>query len=570
VDTEREVAERRLGHLVGGKWRLERLLGVGGMAAVYAASDPTGAQAAIKLLHPEMTLKRDVRERFVREGSVGNRLEHPGAVKLLEHGAGEGEAYLALELLDGEPLSERVRRLGTLPVEELLGHLDQILDVLAAAHDQGIIHRDIKPDNLFLCQDGRIKILDFGLARMLDDVPGDFKTRTGLALGTLPYMAPEQALGKRGQVDARADLFSVGATAFRILAQRRVHEGDSEAELLVAMATKPAPPLESVAPAVPADVCAIVDLALAFSKDVRYPDARTMQADVRAAQEGKPPPYVSSRHAVRDLPTRVDRVAPLVATEPGAAPAASTIALPSVPHAIAAGARAVQTELLPVFDERALPTDPTRVDSPAAHAQEGPPPSHTAPLSQVTPAPASQPPPPSIAAVPVLDPRPASYAPGPSRAIWPLALFGLAAFVLLAAVGIAVAFGSGILDEEPSASPSPTPSASVAPAAAALPPAAELDDVAQDDADPERPAAKIRPRKTSGLPATAPATTPTEAPASPATATATAAPIAAPATAQAAAPSAQPPPASTPAQGEASAPVATGTPKKPGSGKKQK
>ncbi|MGC4066025.1 MAG: protein kinase [Polyangiaceae bacterium] len=108
------------------------------------------------------------------------------------------------------------------------------------------MHRDLKPENLFLTREGRIKVLDFGLARLLEDGPTSFRTRTGAALGTLPYMAPEQALGRRNEVDARTDLFALGATAFRLLAGRKIHEAPSEAELLMRMASEPAPPVDSV------------------------------------------------------------------------------------------------------------------------------------------------------------------------------------------------------------------------------------------------------------------------------------------------------------------------------------
>jgi hypothetical protein len=123
----------------------ERLIGTGGMAAVYAGTREDGTTAAVKMLHPEMTLKRDVRERFVREGYVGNRVQHPGAVRIIEHGESEGEAFLVMELLEGEPLGECVRRLGGLPFTEL-SLLDQVLDVLAARAQN--IRRDIKPDNI--------------------------------------------------------------------------------------------------------------------------------------------------------------------------------------------------------------------------------------------------------------------------------------------------------------------------------------------------------------------------------------------------------------------------------------
>jgi eukaryotic-like serine/threonine-protein kinase len=238
VNAPDEVVAGRVGRTYGGKWTLERLIGTGGMAAVYAARDPSGATAAVKILHPEMSLRQDVRERFLREGYVANKVDHPGAVRVLEHGSSDdGTVFLAMELLVGEPLSAHVHRHGGLPVPRLLDFLDQILDVLVRAHSHGIIHRDLKPDNLFVTSDGRIKILDFGLARLLDAAPGDFRTKTGLALGTLPYMAPEQALGRRAEIDGRTDLFALGASAFRIVAGRKVHEAPSEAELLMAMAS---------------------------------------------------------------------------------------------------------------------------------------------------------------------------------------------------------------------------------------------------------------------------------------------------------------------------------------------
>lgn len=332
MEYEDDLSSQRIGQLVGNRWTLERLLGIGGMAAVYAARDPQGHVAAIKLLHLEMSVRHDVRERFLREGCVPNQIGHPGTVRILEHGSSEDEsAYLAMELLDGESVGDRVRRLGSLPLPELLDLMDQVLDVLAAAHAKGIIHRDLKPENLFITRDGRTKVLDFGLARLLEDVPGGFKTRTGVALGTLPYMAPEQALGRREYIDGRVDLFALGATAFRILTGRRVHEGDSEAELLIAMASRPAPPLASVAPHVPPDLCTVIDVALAFSRDARYPDARTMQADVRALRHGQRPSYalqIGAQHAARtaDAPSPAPGSS---AAPPSSAGPSSRVAPPS-------------------------------------------------------------------------------------------------------------------------------------------------------------------------------------------------------------------------------------------------
>jgi serine/threonine protein kinase len=304
--------EERIGQTLGGRWALQSVLGVGGMAAVYAATDPAGTEAAVKILHPEIGMRRELRERFMREGSVANRIQHPGVVRVLEHGAvDDRSAFLVLERLHGESLGDRVARGGMLPLPDLLDVLDQVLDVLAVAHDAGIVHRDLKPDNLFLTEDGPIKVLDFGIARVLETAPDDLRTRTGMAMGTVPYMAPEQALGKRSEIDGRADLFALGATAFRILARRRVHEADSEAGMLVAMASKPAPPLRSVAEQVPENVAIVIDLALAFHRDARYPDARTMQRDVRAVQRAEPPPFATQKLRLRDEPTRAPQHAPV-------------------------------------------------------------------------------------------------------------------------------------------------------------------------------------------------------------------------------------------------------------------
>jgi len=329
----------RLGRIIGGKWTLKRLLGSGGMAAVYAAQDETGATAAVKILHPEMSLNAEVRERFFREAYAANRVGHPGAVSVLDHGREDGGvAYLVMELLDGEPLSLAAARSRNLRLEQLLDYTDQILDVLAAAHDKGIIHRDLKPDNLFVAREGRVKVLDFGVARMLVDAPGEFRTRTGTAIGTLPYMAPEQARGKTRELDGRADLFSLGATLFRILSGRRIHQVEGDAALLMAMASKPAPPLTSVAPDVPPEVCAIVDLALAFSREARYPDARTMQLDVQAARAKLPLPYAFGRNviAAREQSTVIEAGMPapqplLVSEGPAATmPVAGTATQPAI------------------------------------------------------------------------------------------------------------------------------------------------------------------------------------------------------------------------------------------------
>jgi eukaryotic-like serine/threonine-protein kinase len=280
--------ERRLGTTVRDKWTIERILGVGGMAAVYVGLHRIGRRDALKILHPEAAKRKDVCKRFEREAKAVNSFRHPGAVEIRDIDVTEdGAPFLVMELLDGESLLDRVDRLRTIPVGDMLDYADQMLDVLAAAHSQGIIHRDIKPANLYLLRDGRLKVLDFGLARVFDPEGANDWTKTGATLGTTPYMPPEQARGHR--IDARADLFAVGATMFRLLTGRRVHDAESDFELLMKMAKEPVPPLASVMPRVPRDVALVVDRALAFDREQRYPDAASMLEDVRAVRAGKRP-----------------------------------------------------------------------------------------------------------------------------------------------------------------------------------------------------------------------------------------------------------------------------------------
>ncbi|AUX47265.1 uncharacterized protein SOCE26_087830 [Sorangium cellulosum] len=301
MDDERAACERRVGTTLRGKWTIDRLLGIGGMAAVYAATHKIGRREAIKILHPEVARSKDLRARFEREAQAVNRFRHPGVVEIRDiDTTDDGAPFLVMELLEGESLADRLQRLGSLETGEVLRLMDELLDVLGAAHDQGIIHRDIKLDNLFVENGGRLKVLDFGIARMRDGVKTAMRTRTGATLGTVSYMAPEQVRGI--SVDHRADLFAVGATMFRLLAKRRIHEARTESELLVKMATMAAPPLASVAPETPQGLCLLVDRALAFDRERRYPDARTMQADMRALLRGEAPPFASARFAAGDLP----------------------------------------------------------------------------------------------------------------------------------------------------------------------------------------------------------------------------------------------------------------------------
>src|SRR5579863_8510816 len=278
-------AKARLGRTLHNKWRLDVLLGVGGMAAVYAATHRNGSRAAVKILHAELSASEDVRSRFMREGYAANAVGHDGAVKVLDDDtADDGSLYLVTELLDGETLEDRrVRSGGRLSEDEVLSVADQLLDVLVAAHAKGVVHRDIKPANIFLSRSGQLKVLDFGIARLRALSTASHATRSGSAMGTPAFMSPEQARGLWNEVDGRSDVWSVGATMWQALTGKLVHEGRTANEELLSAMTNPAPPLSSVLPTVSPAVAQVVDRALAFEKDKRWLDAHRMQEGVRRA-----------------------------------------------------------------------------------------------------------------------------------------------------------------------------------------------------------------------------------------------------------------------------------------------
>ena len=279
----RALAATRVGETLNGKWYIERVLDMGGMAAVYVAVHRNGRRVAVKMLLPQFASHPSVRERFLREGYAANRVDHPNAVAVLDDDVTpDGAVFLVMELLEGESFETWIQRAGgRLPSADVLAVADQVLDVLAAAHPKGIVHRDIKPGNVFITTAGTVKVLDFGLAKVRDGSAGVAATANGVVLGTPSYLSPEQAQGKVALVDGRSDLFAMGALMFRALSGRTVHDYPSSAEKLIAAMKARAPALQSVAPYVPACVCEIVDRAVTFEKEGRYADAAEMQQAVR-------------------------------------------------------------------------------------------------------------------------------------------------------------------------------------------------------------------------------------------------------------------------------------------------
>ena len=280
--------EERIGQMLLGKWRLDELLGIGAMAAVFSATHRNGKRVAIKILHGHLAEEPVVVRRFLREGYAANRVGHPAVVSALDDNLTEDNCpFLILDLVEGKPLDELVVRNGPMSPEQVLRIADQILDALAVAHDKGVLHRDLKPENFVLTSDEKVRILDFGIARVDEEGSVDPRiTVQGRAMGTPGFMSPEQAAGLWEKVDARSDLWSLGATMFMLLTGREVHSGLKNYELLIASITKQAQPIREVAPDVPDDIANVIDRALAFHPGDRFPSARVMQEWVRDAQDG--------------------------------------------------------------------------------------------------------------------------------------------------------------------------------------------------------------------------------------------------------------------------------------------
>jgi serine/threonine protein kinase len=274
----------RIGTVIAGKYRLDRPLGSGAMASVFAATHVRNAsRVALKILHSTLTDDADIRARFLREGYAANLVGHPGTVRALDEGTTEdGVVFFVMDLLEGEPLDAVWERRGyRLPPLEVAQLMCQLLDVLSAAHAKGIVHRDVKPENLFLEPDGTLRVLDFGVARVLDGTLTE--TRAGSVIGTLPYMAPEQMLGRTHEVDARSDLWSVGATAFTLVSGRFVHDAETPEEMMVFTGSRQVRSLADAASDVAPEFIEVVDRALRFDKRERWASALSMRTAFAAA-----------------------------------------------------------------------------------------------------------------------------------------------------------------------------------------------------------------------------------------------------------------------------------------------
>jgi serine/threonine protein kinase len=290
-----EAAQRgglSAGQVLVGRYRLEALLGRGGMGEVWRAVQlPTLRQVAVKLLHSALLHQPDMRRRSLREARVASAINHPNVVEVLDaFELEDGTPALVMPLLEGESLGSLLSREGQLAVGPLLSVLVPLVSAVAAAHEQHVIHRDLKPDNVFLAREGDatvVKVLDFGIAKLVGDEGSTDSTITGTGtlIGTPCYMAPEQAFGERDQ-DHRVDIYAIGVVAYEALSGCRPVEGENIGHVVKTMLTQATTPLGVVAPTVPARLAALVMKLLARDKQRRPQTLAEVLTELREIGEG--------------------------------------------------------------------------------------------------------------------------------------------------------------------------------------------------------------------------------------------------------------------------------------------
>jgi serine/threonine-protein kinase len=258
-----------------GRYLIKQRLGRGGMATVYRAHDPSiGRDVAIKFLHASLCEDDECRTRFLRESRAAGGLSHPNIVVVHDVGEIENRPYMAMELIEGAPLSDTLDQHKTLPVRDAVIIGLQLARALEYAHSRGIVHRDIKPGNIMLLKGSQtIKVADFGIAHM-DDGRDDQRTQIGAVLGTPQYMSPEQARGEK--LDGRSDLFSAGIVLYQMLSGERPFRGDSLVAIATRIANEAPPPLAAKRPDVPASLRRVVDRCLAKQPAQRYQSGKEL------------------------------------------------------------------------------------------------------------------------------------------------------------------------------------------------------------------------------------------------------------------------------------------------------
>ena len=267
-----------VGELIADRYELEELVGSGGMSGVYRAHDRLLERSvALKILHEQFTRDEDYVERFRREARAVAQLAHPNIVTVIDRGEQAGRQFIVFEYVDGLNLKELLDREGPLPVSEAVGLALQVAAGLAFAHEQGLVHRDVKPQNVLLDGDGRAKVTDFGIARSLQV---DGMTITGTVMGTSNYIAPEQARGQ--PVDEQTDIYSLGCVLYELLAGEVPYDGDNFVTVAMRHVNDPLPSIRNVRPDVPPRLDAAIQRAMAKDPSDRFDSMAGFAAELAA------------------------------------------------------------------------------------------------------------------------------------------------------------------------------------------------------------------------------------------------------------------------------------------------
>ncbi|HJS44352.1 MAG TPA: protein kinase [Gemmatimonadales bacterium] len=308
---------QRLGQALGSSFTLEGEIGRGGMGVVYHARDERlKRKVAVKVLPPELAFREEIRIRFLREAETAARLSHPHIVPIHSVGEGpDGLVYFVMAYVDGESLAARLKRRERLPAEEARRIMMETADALGAGHALGIIHRDVKPDNILLeGSRGRTVLTDFGIAKALTSTTGPGTlTATGVAIGTPHYMSPEQAAGDR-EIDGRSDIYSLGVVGYQMLAGELPFSAPTVPGLLLKQITEQAPNLKDRTPTCPDDLASCVMRSLEKQPEARWPTADALR---RALESRTAPPYRPARKTSGGGARGETRVGPPARVSPG-------------------------------------------------------------------------------------------------------------------------------------------------------------------------------------------------------------------------------------------------------------
>ena len=396
-----------------GKYEIVAKIGQGAMGEVYRAVDPLlGREVAIKTMSEAIGRDPELRRRFQREAQSAGRLNHPNIITVYDFGDDDGQAYIAMELLEGDDLKDLIARHVVFSLDEKLDLMEQMAEGLAFAHARGVIHRDLKPANIHVLPGGRVKIMDFGLAR----VASSDMTRTGLILGTPNYMSPEQVRGETAT--AQSDVFSLGAVFYELLTARRAFSGESVHSVLYQVVQQEPTAIRSLAGDVPVALSCVVERAMAKDGAGRFPNAAELREALRTARAA-----IGSARPIAEPPVATQATPSFgsSATRPAVpAPGSARGTIPT------AGAVALSHDRRERAIEETVAGEPTAYPAPPAPPTPIPPPTEL------------------LAGLPARDPRRAAVAlEPPARATGsrPESRRGLIAVTVVVA---AVALGSGV------------------------------------------------------------------------------------------------------------------------------